>query len=201
MDLSFVTLDRKTTFPRERTFFGLIFRGCRPQYFVFYVFGCLKTQTEKIPLHLGVSDRVNCPAAPTRAPSKGKKGEIKKGKLPGLNMSAQTLLALPGRAYPLPKCPPAVLTSLSRLDQARKPWRSNQGSAPSPTALDLRHFRWCSSHFVSRQRIPRAGEVQFLLVTNSSVLTLRCGRRRRALTVDTTGPSHSTAAAVASARS
>lgn len=43
--------------------------------------------------------------------------------------------------------------------------RSNQGSVP---ALGLRHFRWCSSHFVSRQRIPRAGEVQFPLVTNSS---------------------------------
>lgn len=130
-----------------------------------------------------------------------RRGKLKKGKLPGLNMSAQNHLALPGRAYPLPKCPPAVLTSLSRLDQARKALRSNQGSAPSPTALDLRHFRWCSSHFVSRQRIPRAGEVQFLLVTNSSVLPLRCGRRRRALPVDTTGPSHSTAAAVASARS
>lgn len=169
---------------------------------ILYVFGCLKTQTEKTPLHLGVSTGVNnCPAAPTRAQSKGKKGKIKKGKLPGLNMSAQNHLALPGRAYPLPKCPPAVLTSLSRLDQARKPLRSNQGSAPSPTALDLRHFRWCSSHFVSRQRIPRAGEVQFLLVTDSSVLPLRCGCRRRALTVDTTGPSHSTAAAVASARS
>lgn len=51
-------------------------------------------------------------------------------------MSAQSRVGLPGRAYPLPKCPPAVLTSLGRLHQARKPVRSNQDSVPSPTALD-----------------------------------------------------------------
>lgn len=51
-------------------------------------------------------------------------------------MSAQSRFGLPGRAYPLPKCPPAVLTSLGRLHQARKPVRSNQDTVPSPTALD-----------------------------------------------------------------
>lgn len=116
-------------------------------------------------------------------------------------MSGQSHFDLPGKAYPLPKCPPVILTSLDRLQQARKPLRSNQGSVPSPTALDLRHFRWCSSHFVSRQRIPRAGEVQFPLVTNSSVLPSRCRRRRRALTTDIAFPPYSVAAAVTSAQS
>lgn len=51
-------------------------------------------------------------------------------------MSARSDFGLPGRAYPLPKCPPALLTSLGRLLQARKPVRSNQDSVPSPTALD-----------------------------------------------------------------
>lgn len=97
-------------------------------------------------------------------------------------MSGQSQFDLPGRAYPFPKCLPAVLTSLVGLQQAKKPLRSNQGSVPSPTALDLRHFRWCSSHFVSRQRIPCAGEVQFPLVTNSLVFPSRCGCGRRALT-------------------
>lgn len=50
-------------------------------------------------------------------------------------MSAQSRFDLAGRAYPLPKCPPAVLTSLGRLHQAGEPARSNQGSVPSPTAL------------------------------------------------------------------
>lgn len=116
-------------------------------------------------------------------------------------MSAPNHFCLPRRAYPLPKCPTAVLTSLSPLDQSRKPLHSssNQGLVPSPTALDLRHFRWCSSHFVSRQRIPRAGEVQFPLVTNSSVLPPRCGRRRRVFTTDTVVTPYSAAAVVASA--
>ena len=51
-------------------------------------------------------------------------------------MSGQSQFDLPGRAYPLPKCLPAVLTSLDGLRQARKPLCSNQGSVPSPTALD-----------------------------------------------------------------
>lgn len=157
---------------------------------------------KKTPLHLGVF-----PTGLTTAHHRllhvlrsWERREKQKGKLPGLKMSAQNHFDFPGRAYPLPKCPSAVLTSLGRLDQARKPLRSNQVLAPSPTALDLRHFRWCSSHFVSRQRIPRAGEVQFLLVTNSSVLPPRCGRPRRALTTDTASPPYSAATAVASAR-
>lgn len=116
-------------------------------------------------------------------------------------MSGQSHSDLPGRAYPLPKCPPAILTSLDWLQQPRKALRSNQGSVPSPTALGARHFRWCSSHFVSRQRIPRAGEVQFPLVTNSSVLPSRCRRRGRALTTDIAFPLYSVAAAVTSAQS
>ncbi|XP_036203244.1 zinc finger and BTB domain-containing protein 11 isoform X2 [Myotis myotis] len=75
------------------------------------------------------------------------------------------------------------------------------GRVPSPTALGSRHFRWCSSHFLSRQRIPRAGEVQFPLVTNSLVLPPRCGRGRRALTTGTAVPPGSVCAAVTSARS
>lgn len=51
-------------------------------------------------------------------------------------MSARSDFGLPAEAYPLPKCPPAVLTSPGRLHQARKPARSNQDSVPSPTALD-----------------------------------------------------------------
>lgn len=82
-------------------------------------------------------------------------------------MSAKRPFHLLGRVYPLPTCPPAILTSSDRQHQARNRVRSNQGTV---SALGLRHFRWCSSHFVSRQRIPRAGEVQFPLVTNSSVL-------------------------------
>lgn len=113
-------------------------------------------------------------------------------------MSDQSQSELPGRAYPLPKCPPAVLTSLDGLRRAGEPLGSNQGSFPHP--LGLRHFRWCSSHFISRQRIPRAGEVQFPLVTNSLVLPPRRGRGRRALTTDTAVPPCSVRAAVTSAR-
>lgn len=50
-------------------------------------------------------------------------------------MSGQSHFALPGRAYPLPKCPPAVLTTFGWLQQAGKPQCSNQVSVPSPTAL------------------------------------------------------------------
>ncbi|XP_059544012.1 zinc finger and BTB domain-containing protein 11 isoform X3 [Myotis daubentonii] len=81
------------------------------------------------------------------------------------------------------------------------PSRLQSGRVPSPTALGSRHFRWCSSHFLSRQRIPRAGEVQFPLVTNSLVLPPRCGRGRRALTTGTAVPPGSVCAAVTSARS
>lgn len=47
-------------------------------------------------------------------------------------MSDHSQLQLPGRAYPLPKCPPAVLTSLDGLHPASKPLGSNQGAFPRP---------------------------------------------------------------------
>lgn len=50
-------------------------------------------------------------------------------------MSDQGQFHLPGRVYPLPKCPPAVLTSLDGLHPARKPLGSNQGSFPHPLPL------------------------------------------------------------------
>lgn len=113
-------------------------------------------------------------------------------------MSAQNHLALPGRAYPS-KCPPqSDVTQSARSSQ--KGIALNQGSSslhPLPlicvtsggaaailsVASGYRALEKCSSSWF----------------TNSSVLPLRCGRRRRALPVDTAGPSHSTAAAVASA--
>lgn len=46
-------------------------------------------------------------------------------------MSAQSpLTSIAGRAYPLPKCLPAALTSLDPLYQTRKPVRSNPAQAP-----------------------------------------------------------------------
>lgn len=140
----------------------------------------------------------NCPPAPTRGSSEHGKGKNKKGKLPGLKMAAQNSFYFPGKSYPLPKCLPAVLTSFDPLPQARKREHSNPGSVH---ALGLRHFRWCSSHFVSRERIPRAGEVQFPLVTNSSVLPSRSRRCLRALTKGGAVPPQSAVTAVASTRS
>ncbi|XP_049978302.1 zinc finger and BTB domain-containing protein 11 isoform X2 [Alexandromys fortis] len=65
-----------------------------------------------------------------------------------------------------------------------------------------RHFRWCSSHFVSGQRIPRAAEVQFPLVTaESSVLPWSRGRPRGAPTTGVGVAPCAVATAVASGRS
>lgn len=88
-------------------------------------------------------------------------------------MSAQSQFESPRNDLPASKMSVRSTDVTRSASSSQKPVSSNQGLVPTPTALDLRHFRWCSSHFVSRQWIPRAGEVQFLLITNSSVLPSR----------------------------
>lgn len=114
-------------------------------------------------------------------------------------MSARSDFGLPAEAYPLPKCPPAVLTSPGRLHQARKPARSNQDSVPSPTALD-RVTSGGAAAILSVASGSRALEkCSSPLVTDSSGPPSRCGRRRRALTTDPAVPPAAAAAAVAAA--
>lgn len=98
------------------------------------VIGVKKNQT---PPHLGVYPTGNQqPTNSHTCSEQGKEGKNEKGNCQDLRCLLKAVFGLEGKAYPLPKCPPAVLTSPGWLHQSRKPVRSNQDSVPSPTALD-----------------------------------------------------------------